>query len=73
MINLRIVSFSEKKVIEWFLNKHEVCWSQEWTKWHTEIATKAADRRLIIFFVLAISQSNPPLFWCPLLNGMKPL
>ena len=44
-----------------------------WTKLHTKMVKKAADRRLIKFFFLAIAQNNSPLFFYKVSDGIKSL
>ena len=44
-----------------------------WTKLCAKTVTKAAECTLIKFFLLAIAQSNSPLFLYAAFNGIKPL
>ena len=44
-----------------------------WTKLRIQTVTNAAECGLIKFFFLAIAQSNSPLFWKAVFNGIKPL
>ena len=44
-----------------------------WTKLRPKTITKAAECRSIKFFLLAIAQSNSPLFLYAVFNGIKPL
>ena len=44
-----------------------------WTKLHTKMVKKAADRRLIKFFFLAIAQNNSLLYSCKVSDGIKSL
>ena len=45
---------------------------QAWTKLRAKTVTKAAECKLIKFFLLAIPQSNSPLFLYAVFNGIKP-
>ena len=44
-----------------------------WTKLRPKTVPKAAECKSIEFFLLAIAQSNSPLFWYAVFNGIKPL
>ena len=46
---------------------------QAWTKLRSKTVSKAAECKLIKFFLLAIAQSNSPLFLYAVFNGIKPL
>ena len=69
-IDLGIVKFI-KKFIEQFFEKMRHLY--EWTKLRAKTVTKAAECKLIKFFLLAIAQSNSPLFLYAVFNGIKPL
>ena len=44
-----------------------------WTKLRAKTVTKAVECKLIKFFLLAIAQSNCPLFLYTVFNGIKQL
>ena len=44
-----------------------------WTKLRAKTVTKAAECKLIKFFLLKIALSNSPLFLYTVFNGIKPL
>ena len=72
-IDLQIVEFI-KKCIERFFEKCRICRSlQTWTKLRPKTVTKAAECRSIKLFLLAITQSNSPLFLYAVSNGIKAL
>ena len=59
MINPGIVKFLEKLSSGFLIT---VKFVGVWTKLHTKMVKKAAQRKLIKFSSLEIGQSNPPLF-----------
>ena len=68
-IDLGIVEFI-KKFIERFLEKCEIF---RHGPNYVQKLSKAAECKLIKFFLLAIAQSNSPLFLYAVFNGIKPL
>ena len=70
MIDLAIVEF-RKKFIERFLGKCEIF--RHGPNYVQKLYQKAAECKLIKFFLLAIAQSNSPLFLYAVFNGIKPL
>ena len=69
-IVLGIIEFI-KKIIEQFIEKCEIF--KAWTKLHPKTVSKAAECKLIKFLLLAIAQSNSPLFLYAVFSGIKPL
>ena len=69
-IDLGIVEFI-KKIYRAVFGKMQNFWA--WTKLRPKTLSKAAECKLIKFFLLAIAQSNSPLFLYAVFNGIKPL
>ena len=69
-IDLGIVEFI-KKLIERVLEKMQNFYA--WTKLPPKTVSKASECKLIKSFLLAIAQSNSPLFLYAVFNGIKPL
>ena len=69
-IDLRIVKFTKKiyRAVFWKMRN-----LYSWTKLSAKTVTKAAECKLIKFSLLAIAQSNSPLFLYTVFNGIKPL
>ena len=54
-------------------DNHDSFLKKTWTKLRLKTVTKVAECKLIKFFLLAIVQSNSPLFLCAVFNGIKPV
>ena len=69
-IDLGIVEFIKKIYLAVFGKMRNLL---AWTKLPPKTVSKAAECKLITFFLLAIAQSNSPLFLYAVFNGINPL